>query len=101
MSGAERVTVLLPEAEAAEIRAAVEAGEYGSASEALGEAVRLWSDSRQARADAVERLRRAWDEGVASPTYGPVSFDDLRCEARARLAAARDALGRTDAPHAG
>lgn len=104
MSRVERITVLLPEPEAAEIRAAVEAGEYGSANAVVSEAVRLWSDGRQARADAVERLRQAWDAGAASPTYGPLDLDAFRRGARERLAAARDAQhpqGRPDAKHAG
>lgn len=104
MPKVERITVLLSEPEAAEIQAAAEAGEYGSANEVLSEAVRLWSDGRQARADTVERLRRAWDAGAASPTHGPLSFEVLRHEARARLAAARDARppqDRADPMHAG
>lgn len=91
MSGTERMTVLLTEPDAAELRAAVAAGEYASTSEALHEAVRLWSDRRQARTDDVEPLRRAWDVGAASPTCGPLSFSDLRREARERLSAARAA----------
>ncbi|WP_244936494.1 ribbon-helix-helix domain-containing protein [Methylobacterium currus] len=49
MAHIERLTVVFPEPMAAQIRAAVEAGDYASTSEAVRDAVRLWSDRRQMR----------------------------------------------------
>ena len=53
--------------------------------EALWEAVRDWQAKRELRKLDVERLRRLWEEGVAS---GPGRFADiseLKAEARRRL----------------
>ncbi|MWV24079.1 type II toxin-antitoxin system ParD family antitoxin [Methylobacterium sp. 2A] len=80
---------------AAEIRAAVEAGEYASTSEAVRDAVRLWSTRRQLREQDVAELRMAWDCGLASGLVGPLDFSDLRRDARARPA------GKSDGEHGG
>ena len=89
MANLERMTVVFPEPMADQIRAAVEAGEYASTSEAVRDAVRLWSGRRQLRQQELERLRGAWDAGKASGTAGAIDFDALRQEARKRLKAAR------------
>lgn len=89
MAQIERMTVVFPEPMAAQIRAAVEAGEYASTSEAVRDAVRLWSDRRQMRARDIELLQQAWDAGKASGSAGEVDFKALRQEARERLAALR------------
>lgn len=87
MAESERVTISFPEALATQIRAAVQAGEYESMNEAVQDAVRLWSDHRRRDESDVSDLRRAWDAGKAGGTHGPLNFDDLRREARDRLAA--------------
>ena len=46
MANIERMTVVFPEPMAATIRAAVEAGDYATTSEAVRDAVRLWTDKR-------------------------------------------------------
>ena len=93
MASIERMTVVFPEPMAAQIRAAVEAGEYATTSEAVRDAVRLWSGRRQLQESELERLRQAWDAGKASGRHGPIDFDDLRQEARRRLAAAKEDTG--------
>ncbi|UHC15167.1 type II toxin-antitoxin system ParD family antitoxin [Methylobacterium currus] len=87
MAHIERLTVVFPEPMAAQIHAAVEAGDYASTSEAVRDAVRLWSDRRQMRAHDLERLQQARDEGKASGSAGEVNFKALRQDARNRLAA--------------
>ncbi len=47
MANIERMTVVFPEPMADQLRAAVEAGEYASTSEAVRDAVRLWSGRRR------------------------------------------------------
>jgi len=89
MTQEEHLTVVVPEPLAAEIRAAVEAGEYATTGQAVGDAVQLWSSHRQKRQPDVEALRRAWAAGKASGLHGPLAFDELRVEARRRLAAAK------------
>lgn len=81
-----RMTVVFPEPMAALLRHAVEAGEYASTSEAVRDAVRLWSQRREDL--ALERLQRSWDAGKASGRHGDVDFEEIRREGRARLAAA-------------
>ena len=93
MANIERMTVVFPEPMAAQIRAAVEAGEYATTSEAVRDAVRLWFGRRQLQENELERLRQAWDAGKASGTHGSIDFDELRQEARRRLAAAKEDTG--------
>jgi antitoxin ParD1/3/4 len=85
MSDIERMTVVFPEPMAAQIRAAVAAGEYASTSEAVREAVRLWSNTRQLRHEEIEALRRAWDRGKASGLAGPLDMKAIIQEAKAEM----------------
>lgn len=96
MATIERMTIVFPEPMAAQIRAAVEAGEYATTSEAVRDAVRLWSGRRQLQAHELERLRQAWDAGKASGSHGSLDFGELRQEARRRLAAAKEAAKEAD-----
>lgn len=89
MSKIERMTVVFPEPMAAEIRAAVEAGEYASTSEVVREAVRLWTGRREFRAHELDALRRAWDEGKASGLAGRYNMRKLLKEAKAGRTAKR------------
>jgi antitoxin ParD1/3/4 len=73
---------------AAQIRAAVAAGEYASTSEVVREAVRLWSSRRQLRHEEIEALRRAWDRGKASGVAGPLDMKAIIREAKAEMQAA-------------
>ncbi|KQQ23921.1 addiction module antitoxin [Methylobacterium sp. Leaf123] len=90
MAAVERMTVVFPEPMATQIRAAVEAGEYASTSEAVRDAVRLWSDRRKFRDMETERLQQTWDAGKASGRHGALDFEALRREARARLTGPED-----------
>ena len=90
MADIARMTVVFTEPMAAEIRAAVAAGEYASTSEAVEDAVRLWSTRRQLREQDVAGLRAAWDRGLASGFVGPLDFDDVRRDARAHVIATDD-----------
>ncbi len=87
MSDIGRMTVVFPEPMAAQIRAAVAAGEYASTSEVVREAVRLWSSSRQLRHEEIEALRRAWDHGKASGISGPLDMKAIIQEAKAEMLA--------------
>lgn len=82
MAEIERMTVVFPEPMAAQLRAAVEAGEYASTSEAVRDAVRLWESRRRLRDEEIARLRRAWDEGKASGSAGPLDMKAIIEEAR-------------------
>lgn len=57
------------------------------------------SDDEWARATNAEKLaylRRAWQDGLDSGTYGEVDFETLRTEGRERLKTGKKAAGRAD-----
>ena len=83
MSEIEKLSIALTADLAAEVRAAVEKGEYASASEVIRDALRHWSLKRQGAA----RIRQLWDEGIASgiaEERRPV--DQVIADGRRRLA---------------
>jgi antitoxin ParD1/3/4 len=87
MADIERMTVVFPEPMAEQLRAAVEAGEYASTSEAVRDAVRLWGGRRALLQREIEMLLRAWDEGKTSGSAGPLRMADVIAEAKAEKAA--------------
>lgn len=87
MANIERMTVVLTEPMAARIRAAVEAGEYASTSEAMRDAVRLWEENRKRREREDVLLRAAWDAGKASGSAGPLNMAEIIAEAKAEKVA--------------
>jgi antitoxin ParD1/3/4 len=62
MSDIEKVSIALTTELANRVRAAVKSGDYASSSEVIRDALRDWCD----RQDERDRLRRLWDEGIAS-----------------------------------
>lgn len=84
MSNVAKMSVTLTEEMAAMIDVAVESGDYASSSEVIREALREWKLRRSLLEQERERIRRQWDEGVAS---GPGRFEDIAAikdEARRR-----------------
>lgn len=88
MGAYERMTVVVPDQMAAKIHAAVEAGEYASASEVVRDAMRLWSERREFRQDELLALREAWDRGKASGVAGPLDMEAVITRAKSKKAAA-------------
>jgi antitoxin ParD1/3/4 len=86
----ETILIALPPEDLAELRAAVEAGEYETNGAALREALQDWRRHREQRRRQAARLGDLWDEGIASGDAGPVDFDALQAEAEARLTALLD-----------
>jgi antitoxin ParD1/3/4 len=85
MSKIERVTVALPAETLESARAAVESGEYASTSEIVCDAMRLWENHRALQAQEAERLRKAYEEGIASGSAGPLDMAGIIAEAEAEL----------------
>ena len=83
MADIERMTVVFPEPMASKLRAAVQAGEYASTSEAVRDAVRQWDERRQFKEEEITRLRGAWDAGKASGDAGEFSMTEILAEAHA------------------
>ncbi|MEG8222190.1 type II toxin-antitoxin system ParD family antitoxin [Sphingomonas sp. HH69] len=88
MGAYERMTVVVPDQMAAKIHAAVEAGEYASASEVVRDAMRLWSERREFRQEELLALREAWDRGKASGVAGPLDMEAIITRAKGKKAAA-------------
>jgi antitoxin ParD1/3/4 len=74
MANVEKLSVALTPDMAAEVRAAVEAGDYGSVSEVVREALRDWRLRRKIETLETEELRRLVQEGIDS---GPGLDADL------------------------
>ena len=67
----EKISITLPPEMLASLRERIEAGEYGSTSEAIRDAVRVWQhkeEERQVRLDAIrDRLEKSANSGTPIP----------------------------------
>lgn len=66
MANVEKLSVALTPDMVAEVRAAVEGGDYGSVSEVVRDALRVWRLRRKIEALETEELRRLVQEGIDS-----------------------------------
>lgn len=82
----EQLSVAVPAEMLKSVNDAVASGEYASASAVVQEALRDWENRK---ADT-ERLRLAWQEGIASSPTELVDFDALKLRGRARLAGLKE-----------
>jgi antitoxin ParD1/3/4 len=84
MANVEKLSVALTPEMVAEVRAAVEVGDYGSVSEVVRDALRLWRSRRAIETLETEELRQMVREGIES---GPgldagAGFERLRARVR-------------------
>jgi len=85
MSDIERLTITLPAPMAADVKGAVEAGDYASASEVIREAVRDWRTKRALQIQELAVLKADIDKGLADVAAGRVrDFDAGRIIERGR-----------------
>jgi antitoxin ParD1/3/4 len=86
MGAVQKLSIALTEELAQDIEQAVASGDYATASEVVRDALRTWKREREAY---VRRLRRLWDEGLASgnPIEGDMDPADIARRGRDRLAA--------------
>ncbi len=89
MSTIEKLSVAVTGEQASSIRAVIASGEYATTSEVVREALRDWQTKRSMRQEDIERIRALWDAGISSGSAGVVDFDQLRHEAKVRLAEAK------------
>lgn len=82
MSQVEKLSIAVPAEMAAELRAAVEAGEYSSVSEVIRNALRDWRVRRKFEALEADELRRLVREGIDSGEG--VEADAVFAQLRAR-----------------
>jgi antitoxin ParD1/3/4 len=85
MPTVEKLSIALTAEQADLLRQAVESGEYENASDVVRDAMQVWQEKREAREADVQKMRRLWDEGIASGNTQPIDFSELRDEARNRL----------------
>ncbi|MGN6271304.1 MAG: type II toxin-antitoxin system ParD family antitoxin [Sphingomonas sp.] len=87
-----KLSIALTEELASEVDQAVAAGDYASTSEVIRDALRLWRRDRDADRAESARLRRLWEEGLASgePIEGGFDPEDIARRGRARLEAWRN-----------
>lgn len=86
MSKVEKHSVALTPQLAATVRAAVEAGDYATTSEAIREAIREWTERRELRAAKLAELRAAVDKGLASGVASHRrTADEIIADGRRRL----------------
>jgi antitoxin ParD1/3/4 len=85
MSSVEKVSVALSPELLEMVKQAVATGEYASASEVIREALRDWRLRQPLKRAEVERLRKAWSEGLDSGEVGPFDIEEIKRRARERF----------------
>ena len=98
----QKISIALPKEMIADIRYAVDSGQYASTSEVIREAVREWKGPKKQRpfppgypyAETIENLRRMAQEGIDSANRGELEpmdkvFDRLEAKYRAMMAKPR------------
>ena len=91
MSNVQKVSVALTPEMLAMLKEAVDSGEYTSTSEVIRDALRGWKVRRAVREMEIEELRKLWNEGIASGSGRFSSIDEIKAEARRRMAGASSA----------
>ncbi len=70
MPPVEKISIALPPEMAAQLRQAVDTGEYASSSEVVRDALRDWTRKRQLQQNGVAELRQLWQQARADNTPG-------------------------------
>ena len=87
MNTVRKVSIALPDDMLALARKAVDGGQYASVSEVVREALRDWKDKQDRKVIALKELKRMVREGFDSGPGQFASMDEIKTEARRRLAA--------------
>ena len=94
MPTVEKISIALPPEMVAQLRQAVETGEYASSSEVVRDALRDWSRKRQLQQNGVAELRQLWQEARADRSPG-LDPDEVLDELERKYQAMADAAGAT------
>lgn len=86
MAAVEKVSIALSPEMVAMLKGAVASGEYASVSEVVREALREWNLRKPLREAEIERLRKAWREGIESGPSRPLDFEEIKRRGHERLA---------------
>jgi len=71
------------------VNEAISSGEYGSASDVVDAALRMWSERRENFGYTLDELRTLVNAGIESGSGKLASVDDIKAEARRRLISGR------------
>jgi antitoxin ParD1/3/4 len=93
MGKIEKVSIALSSELLGAAKEAVASGAYASTSEVIREALREWNLRKPLREAEIERLRKAWQEGIESGPSRPLDMDEIRRKAEQRLKEMQAALG--------
>jgi antitoxin ParD1/3/4 len=77
------LTISLSPQQLSRIQSAVETGAYASNSEVLREALRMWEQREELRGLEIARLRKAYEEGIASGPGREIDAATLLAEFKA------------------
>ena len=70
MTSVEKISIALPAEMVAQLREAVESGEYASSSEVVRDALREWTQKRNLHRQGLKELRRVWKQAIKDETPG-------------------------------
>jgi len=70
MATVEKISIALPREMVVQVRQAVEAGEYGSSSEVIRDALRDWTYKRELQQIGLSGMRALWEEARADRAPG-------------------------------
>ena len=91
----EKISIALPPEMIAQLRQAVDAGEYSSSSEAVRDALRDWTHKRQLQQNGIAELRQLWQQARADTSPG-LDPGQVFNELERKYQAIADAAGETD-----
>lgn len=92
MSSVEKISIALPPEMVAQLRQAVETGEYASSSEVIRDALRDWTHKRQLQQNGIAELRQLWQQARADKSPG-LDPDDVFDKLERKYQAIADAAG--------
>ena len=94
MPSVEKISIALPPEMVAQVRQAVETGEYASSSEVIRDALRDWTHKRQLQQNGIAELRQLWQQARADRSPG-LPADKILDQLERKYQALADAAGKT------
>jgi antitoxin ParD1/3/4 len=91
----EKISIALPPEMVAQVRQAVETGEYASSSEVIRDALRDWTHKRQLQQNGIAELRQLWLQARANRSPG-LRADTILDQLERKYQALADAAGKTN-----
>jgi antitoxin ParD1/3/4 len=77
------LTISLSQQQISRLQQAVASGSYASNSEVMRDALRLWEQRQELRELEINRLKRAYDDGMASGEARTIDAETLLAELKA------------------